>query len=288
MVRELRQLRQSVIGALAWLMPLIAVALAGGQSLRVPDWGVWVARQPGVGGMQELIVTGLIEDGPFALAGLREGDRITSVNGRPIDRETQFADAMMAALVGNHPVQLAIVRGSQKQTVSLKASAVKDAIMAPDPLYQAGLLIDERHSDLLIVQRVFPLTPAFYAGLRQADVIASVNGQPMASLAELSQALGKGGNLSVVITRGSKSRQVIMSLGSNRSTQLSRLHQGSSADALSPGALQPPLAPFRGGVGSPPLLAPPTMPGTQSPVPSPPPVVPSLPPPGAVLNAPRL
>ena len=79
------------------------------------------------------------------------------------------------------------------------------------------MLIDERRSDLLVVQRVFPLTPAFYAGLRQADVIESVNGQPIVSLAELSQALRKGGNLSLVITRGIKARALVISLGSNRS-----------------------------------------------------------------------
>ena len=107
------------------------MAFAEGQSLRGPDLGVWVVRGPGGVGPQELIVADLIEDGPFGRAGLREDDRIISVNGRPVDRETQFADAVMTAVVGNHPIQLAIVRGGRKQTLAPEASAVRDAIVAP-------------------------------------------------------------------------------------------------------------------------------------------------------------
>ena len=146
-------------------------------------------------------MTDLIEDGPFGRAGLREDDRIISVNGRPVDRETQFADAVMTAVGGNYPNPARHCPRGAEQNGSPVASAVRDAILVSDSLYQAGLLIDERRSDLLVVQRVFPLTPAFYAGLRQADVIESVNGQPIVSLAELSQALRKGGNLSLPLSR---------------------------------------------------------------------------------------
>src|SRR5439155_24900859 len=67
----------------------------------------------------------------------------------------------------------------------------------------------------MVVQRVFPRTPAFYAGLRPGDVITNINGQPITSLASLTQALQAGGNLGLQVTRNGQVRDLALAATDN-------------------------------------------------------------------------
>jgi predicted metalloprotease with PDZ domain len=285
------------IAGRVWLLVLIAAGSVQGQMLRGPDVGVWFNTQRGTSGTNELIVAQLADDGVFALAGLREGDRLVSINGRPIGSEAKFVEILTLLGTGNQVVNFVVIRDRQPQTLALNGSAVMRGVATPDPLYQAGLIIDERNRTLLIVQRVFPCTPAFYAGLRQADVITSINGQPISSLAELTKPLRLGGNLSLLVTRNEQTRQMTMSVAPERamrsaarsaSSEEAMLRWTTTPNVLRPGVVPrpPPTVPPYERLTSPPLLAPPIVPSMPPVVPSPPPVIPTLPPPGAVQNVP--
>src|SRR5262249_51651927 len=132
---------------------------------------------------------------------------------------------------GNQTVRLVIDRDGQQQTLAVNGSAVMRSIVNADPLYRAGLIVDDRHPAMMIVQRVFPGTPAFYAGLRQADVISSINGGQIPSLAELTKALRLGGNLSLVITRNEQTRQMAMPVAPERVVR-SSLRSPSSEESI--------------------------------------------------------
>src|SRR3954468_5862371 len=131
----------SVAASVAWLLPLIIAGFARGQVLRAPDLGIWLSRQTSADGTHSLVVADLIADGVFARSGLLEGDRIMSIDGRRIDREAEFVQTFL--LAGNHIVNLMVERNGQQQTITLKASAVMGNTVRADPLYQAGLLIDQ-------------------------------------------------------------------------------------------------------------------------------------------------
>ena len=256
-----------------WLLPLVAAQLAHGQTVRAPDLGIWLVHQRGTARTNALVVADLIADGVFASAGLREGDRIVSINGRPIDREPQFVQPFL----GNQTINLVINRNDQQLTLSLKPSAVTQNMVPIDPFYQAGFLLDESTSESLVVQRVFSCTPAFYAGLRPADHITGINDRSNPSRAELTKALRLGGDVTLAISRNGEARQMtLLALGRGN-----RLRNTMITGTSTPGAPLPPPTPYYSAPSAP-LLAPPNIPSHAPPIPSPPPAIPSLPPPGTV------
>jgi len=227
MVHSFHLRQKAFVAGVASLLLLALAGLAEGQTLRGPDLGLWFRQERDISGASALIVDHLLDDGSFAAAGLREGDRIVSVDGRPIDSEPQFVQSVMRSIDGGHVVSLVITRSvvssnAQQQTISLKTRDVWKGVVAADQFYQAGFLVDEslvdeslvdeRDRDAVVIARVFPLTPAFYAGLRQFDTITSVSGQPVTSPADVAQYLRIGGRLAIGVTRGGESRQLHISL----------------------------------------------------------------------------
>lgn len=256
-----------VLAGLLWLM---AAESSSGQLLRAPDLGVWLVRQRGAGG-ESVVVSDLINDGVFAKAGLREGDQIVSIDGKPIAREAQFAQAFL----NDHSVTLVLSRKGERQSLVLHSPAVMQGAVAPEPFYQAGLLFNEQKPDDLTVQRVFTCTPAFYAGLQAGDLIVSINRQAISALGEFAKALRLGHDLNLVVNRAGQMRQLTL-LTPN---PISRMR--GTTTASSPGRPPPYTSPNFNPPPAP-LLAPPGIPSQMPAVPSPPPIVPSLPPPGAV------
>jgi S1-C subfamily serine protease len=263
------RLKAVVAGAASLL--LVLSGIAEGQTLRGPDLGLWFRQERDTSGRSALIVDRLLDDGPFASAGLLEGDRIMSVDGRPIDSEPEFIRSMTSSIDGGHVFSLVATRGGQEQTILLKTRDVWKGAVAADPFYQAGFLVDEGNRDAVVVLRVFHLTPAFYAGLRQADTITSVRGQPVTSPADVPQYFRIGGKLALGVTRSGETRQLFISLPSRR-TMTATTYPPSSA-------VQPPL-PLVPNLQTPPLLL---LPPPISSVPS----IPHFPPAGAALHGHR-
>ncbi len=256
---RLRVTGMAAAAAAVWLFALPGMAL--GQVLRGPDLGIWFRAERAASGDRALVVDGLLEDGPFARAGLSEGDRIVSVDGRAIDSEPQFVRGVMKSSNGDHLVHLVVARrNAQQQTISLKTRDVWKAVVAPDPFYQAGMLVDDR--DGVVVLRIFPLTPSFYAGLRQGDIITSVSGQSIMSAADVAEFFRNGGRLAVGVKRGGEPRQLHILLPSRRPLSATLEEIG--------GGVQPPASyvPPAGLPPTPPPIIPPPIPGPLSPIPS--------------------
>jgi membrane-associated protease RseP (regulator of RpoE activity) len=157
----------------------------------------------------------VVDRGVFAQAGLREGDRIVSVNGQPVTTEGQLVQMLTQPAAGAQALNIAVMRGTQQQMVAVQPAALVQGIAAFDPLYQAGLILNDRIPDRLVVARVFPRTPAYYAGIRAGDVLTSMNGSPLVSLDNLTQVLQTaGGNvLTLQVDRLGQTRQLSLGAG---------------------------------------------------------------------------
>jgi len=120
-------------------------------------------------------------------------------------------------------------RQEARQALNSAASdqAVRQGTVAADPLLQSGLMLNQVDPNHLVVSQVFPRTPAFYAGLRQGDIINYVNGSPISSRAALVQALSTGGLLNMQVNRNGHTQQF------NFQTE------DSARTAMRPGATQP-------------------------------------------------
>ncbi|WP_430390814.1 RIP metalloprotease RseP [Dyella sp. 20L07] len=141
-----------------------------------------------------------------AEAGIRTGDRIISVDGRPVATWSDSMDGVANALLGRDPLPLQ-VRGTD---------GTERNVVLPLNQLPAGQPIDQYFDKLglklaplpAVAATVLPGKPAALAGMQGGDRVESVNGKPVASYEEfqrmIPQEAAKSPNLAMVIERGGK------------------------------------------------------------------------------------
>ena len=145
------------------------------ESLRGADLGLWFSRS----GADGLVISDVAPAGTVAQYGFLEGDRIVSVNGLRVTDEPEFIQYLFAEDVVNDRVPVVVTRGGRRRIVYVEPSTLLASLERTtfDPLARFGVVLDDRYYDRIVVWRVLPRTPAFYAGLRRGDVITSFDGQ---------------------------------------------------------------------------------------------------------------
>jgi serine protease Do len=171
-----------------------------------------IARAIGLDGPKGAMVSDVTPDSPAERAGLKSGDVITGINGKPVLERNQLR--MDIAMMGvNTPVKLQVFRNGQ--TINLDArtgempgtpvekaraehgnsngalDGVSVRSLTPDLAQRAG--VDEGTSGV-VVTNVDPASAAASAGLRKGDVIQEVNHSKVANPSEFASALRKGKN----------------------------------------------------------------------------------------------
>ncbi|MCC6534966.1 MAG: DegQ family serine endoprotease [Burkholderiales bacterium] len=158
------------------------------------------------------IVTGVDPGSPAERAGLRRGDVVTGVNGRPVRGSADLRVRVGLVPVGES-VELRVLRDGR--TLALKAqvaapqqAAAVDGQSVPE-LAGASVANIERGMPLYgriegaLVVSVAQNSPAWLQGLRPGDVIYAANARRVRNVAELMSALrGAEGSLSVSLVRG--------------------------------------------------------------------------------------
>ena len=144
-------------------------------------------------------------DSPAERAGLRVGDVIVAVDGRPIRDAAGVRNAVGLVRVGSQ-VEMEVLRNGQR----LKLNA---RIESPERDALEGQRLDARLAGALFAQvggkdgepsrvavaKVEPGSPAGRAGLRRGDIITSLNRRPVDSIAELEEAVLAGGKGSLLL-----------------------------------------------------------------------------------------
>lgn len=204
-------------------------AAAGGGRVFVRSWlgartqevTPEIARSLDLGTPQGALVADIWPGGPAARAGVRSGDVILTVNGRPAADPGAVAFAVAAAAPGD-VLKLGVRRGAGKLTLDLRAEpppsrparddwqvdgrnpfqgatvvnvspAVADEL-GIDPFLARGVLV-------INISRGFSMN----AGLRPGDVIRRVNGREILTVSELRGVLAAGSSTwQVTILRGDR------------------------------------------------------------------------------------
>lgn len=146
-------------------------------------------------------VVARVEPGsPADHAGLRAGDVVTAVNGRPVRNASALRNAIGILRVGTE-LRLDTVRDGRRQRIRAvlvePTRQLLDAGAASERLAGARLgPLDSRHPvagrlEGVAVEEVKRGSPAWVAGLRQGDVIISINRQKVRSIADVTPAIGQ-------------------------------------------------------------------------------------------------
>jgi len=225
------------------------------QDMRAADLGLWFNSSANAN--NGLVIADVATQGPIAKLGFQEGDQIVSVGGRAITRQADFLPFLYSANAAGGRVPIIISRGGQQQTIYMEPQAFLTHANSyqSDPLEPIGIVADDRVEGKAVVWRVMPRSAAFYAGLRNGDIVTSFNSQPVSTAAELSQlaAKAKAGPIALEVQRGDKTRQLQVDLQAPNAEVRSALRPNLDSDtptpALNAGIRTAPASGYYNGTG---------------------------------------
>jgi len=125
-------------------------------------------------------------DSPATVAGLQEGDLITSINGRDITFTRELS--LYRTLYPEKTMDITYVRAGEKHTTTLTPQYNKNST------YRVGITISN-----CVVNSVSADSPAKKSGLKVNDLVKSVDGQQITSSDQLSEILAVTGSKEVTM-----------------------------------------------------------------------------------------
>ena len=181
----------------------------GQLGISVQDLTPELADAFGLDTRDGVVVTQVLTDSPAERAGLESGDIVTHVNERRVRNATELRNRI-ATLRTGETVHLGILRNGSSRTVEA-------AIEAPRTASLDGARIDPRLAGAqfvpgelrtargpeprVTVMSVEPGSAAARAGLREGDIVLSVNRQAVSELDDFRRLAARGGNLLLHIHR---------------------------------------------------------------------------------------
>ena len=188
------------------------------------DWKQWLLKRevppiPFLGVMtrdqdKRAVVAEVPKGSPADKAGIRAGDAIVAIAGRPVESQGDLMEAIGSHEVGEE-VDVEVARGDKKLT--LKAKLVRRPGTAPrveEAAPYLGLTVEQKDGGVA-VREVASKSPAEKAGLKPGDAIAEFGGKRPATVRDFLAALRKmkpGQKVKIATRRGDEARTVTVEL----------------------------------------------------------------------------
>jgi serine protease Do len=182
--------------------------IRGWLGIRAQDVNPQTAASLGVArpGGEMAVVTEVAENSPAAEAGIKAGDLIIELNGKPVPKSHDLP-SLIADTPPNQRVTLKIIHENKEQTLTVKIGELPDdndasqQFEARDP--EIGLRVQRitpeaaRRLGLsstkgVLVVEVQPGSPADQVGLQPADVIREVNQRPVNNVKDFERVARQG------------------------------------------------------------------------------------------------
>jgi Do/DeqQ family serine protease len=178
-----------------------------------------ISMQDVVGG-EGATVAEVQSNSPASTAGLRKGDVVTGLNGRPVRGAAELRARLGVVPVGES-VALRVLRGNETHTLKatigeIERSAAQGGSQAVQELAGASFRevaksgLPGRNRAVLVTE-VKAETPAYRHGIRAGDLIIGVNGRRVTSVSDLTKALKTRESVQLNVLRGDNMLNIPMS-----------------------------------------------------------------------------
>lgn len=132
------------------------------------------------------IISRIFAGSPAQSAGLKPGDVITAVEGKPVDSREAFA-TFTSTVPSGQPVQLTVLRDNSPRTIAIKPAEPPRDLGLRILWEIAGLRATDSRG--VVIDQVASGSRSANIGLAPGDAIVGVNGNPVRSLDDLNNAL---------------------------------------------------------------------------------------------------
>lgn len=159
-----------------------------------------LAEAFGIDRRNGVVVARVQEDSPADKAGMQAGDVIIAVNEDPVEDSTDVRNMIGLIRVGTE-IDIDIVRDGKTKQLHAKIAETKSKSITgkklSDKLEGAQLSLSEverrdgSYKNVIVVTKLASRSAAAVAGLRNGDIILSVNKQEIASFKEFEQAIAR-------------------------------------------------------------------------------------------------
>jgi Do/DeqQ family serine protease len=148
-------------------------------------------------GQLGVLITGVAEKSEADKAGLKPGDVVIAVDGRPTLSTGALRNAIGVRKIGDQ-VKLTIIRDGKEKTVRSKVGSPDTAFAeagksSSTPLLE-GAEFENNRDGGVVVARIQPRSPAAASGLQVGDVIIGANRIRVNNLDEFNKAVARGNN----------------------------------------------------------------------------------------------
>ena len=154
-----------------------------------------------------LFVTETVQGEAAENAGLKPGDLILAIGGRPVENVAEMAGALASA--EQQGLALEVLRNGKRLSVNLPSAEEATRTANADSTLGIHVLSPSATGETIVVA---PGTPAYRSGLRTGDRVIQVGERRGRSPADLSQALLKAGDDPVLVLylRGASQRATLV------------------------------------------------------------------------------
>jgi len=171
---------------------------------------------------QGAVLVNILPDSPAEKAGLKAGDVVVKLNGKPVSSAADLRNQVGLMRIGEK-ARIEVIREGRRRTVVAEVAAREDFAGAgtgkPRNERLSGVTVGEIPKDApvsgrvdgVMVFEVDPRSRAYRSGLREGDVITTVNRQPIASVEQFVElANATPGQLLLRIIRGNSAAFLVI------------------------------------------------------------------------------